>query len=164
MNAIHAEMISYLNKEVVAAHELIDILQEEQNHLLSASIDELEPLVAQKAALVAQLTQHTRGRHECLKKAGFEANLAGMNAWIENCKDQPDTIRIEKNWGELVSLTQSAKELNRLNGMLISSHMVRNQQALTILHGNSQPNAGMYGPDGQPSRLSATSVRSVVTG
>jgi flagella synthesis protein FlgN len=164
MNATHTAMTSCLNREIGAARELIDTLQEEQNHLLAASIDELEPLVAQKATLVAQLTQYTRNRHECLTKAGYEANLAGMNAWIESSKDQPDTINIEKNWSELVSLTQSAKELNRLNGMLISSHMVRNQQALSILHGNNQPNAGMYGPDGQPSRAAATPVRSVVTG
>lgn len=164
MNAAQTAVASHLNQEIEAARELIDILQEEQNHLLSTSIEDLEPLVAKKAALVAQLTQYTRSRHECLAKAGYEANLAGMNTWIESSKDQPDSIQIEKNWGELVSLTQSAKELNRLNGMLISSHMVRNQQALSILHGNNQPNTGMYGPDGQPSRAAATSVRSVVTG
>ncbi len=164
MNAIQTAMASHLNQEIEAARELTDILQEEQNHLLSTSIEDLEPLVAKKAALVAQLTQYTRNRHECLKKAGFDANLAGMNAWIESSKDQADTNQIEKNWSELVSLTQSAKELNRLNGMLISSHMARNQQALSILHGNNQPNAGMYGPDGQPSRAAATPIRSVVTG
>ncbi|MDL2284682.1 flagellar protein FlgN [Oxalobacter sp. OttesenSCG-928-P03] len=163
MNATNTVMASYLNQEVEAARELIDILQEEQNQLLSPNIDELEPLVAKKSALVAQLTQHTRNRNESLRKAGFEPSLAGMNAWLESTKDQPDTITIEKNWNELVSLSQSAKELNRLNGMLISSHMTRNQQALSILLGN-QPNAGMYGPDGQPSRAAATPARSVVTG
>jgi|GEM_PF-119465 len=164
MDATQTAMTDYLNQEIGAARELTDVLQEEQNHLLSASIDELEPLVAKKASLVAQLTQYTQRRHDYLKNAGYETTLAGMGTWIENSKDQPGNINIEKNWSELVSLSQSARELNRLNGMLISSHMVRNQQALSILHGNNQPNAGMYGPDGQPSRIAATPLRSVVTG
>lgn len=164
MTAMHTAMANYLDQEIETAHELIDILQEEQNHLLAPRIEELESLVAKKATLVAQLTQHTRNRHDCLKNDGYETSLAGMNAWIESHKDQPDSIRIEKNWNTLVSLTYSAKELNRLNGMLISSHMARNQQALSILHGSNPPNAGMYGPDGQPSRAAATPVRSVITG
>lgn len=156
-------MTGCLNQEVETARELIDLLQEEQNQLLATRIEELEPLVAKKAALVAQLTQYTRNRHESLNREGYEPSLAGMNAWLKDTKDHPEAIKTEKNWRELVTLTQSAKELNHLNGMLISSHMARNQQALSILHGN-KPNTGMYGPDGQPSRTAATPVRSVVTG
>jgi len=163
MSVTHTAMADSLNQEIEAARELVVLLQEEQSQLLTTSIEALEPLVTRKAALVAELTQYTRVRHENLKKAGYEPNLAGMNAWLENTRDQADAIKLEKSWGELVSITQSAKELNRLNGMLISTHMVRNQQALTILQGN-KPNEGMYGPDGQPSRAAATPIRSVVTG
>ncbi|MDR0933933.1 MAG: flagellar protein FlgN [Burkholderiaceae bacterium] len=162
MKATQTAMTSSLNQEIATARALVDILQEEQNSLLTASIGELEPLVTQKAALVAQLSQHTRDRNESLKKAGYEPTLAGMNAWLESSRNEPETIRIEKDWGELVLLTQSARELNRLNGMLISSHMARNQQALSILHGN-KPDTGIYGPDGQPNRAPATPLRSVVT-
>ncbi len=163
MNAVPAALENSLDQEVGAARELIDILQEEQNQLLAIRIDELEPLVAKKAAVVTRLTQYTRTRHESLEKAGFAPNLAGMNAWLDSIQGQPDADKAGKNWAELVSLTQSAKELNRLNGMLIASHMARNQQALSILHG-SKPGSGMYGPDGQPSRAAATPTRSVVTG
>lgn len=163
MDLTKTTMASCLNQEIEAAQALIQILQEEQNQLLQTSVDALEALVTQKAALVSQLTQYTKSRHESLTQSGFEPNLAGMNAWIENSKEQAESIKIEESWRELVSLTHTAKELNRLNGMLISSHMVRNQQALSILHGN-KPNAGMYGPDGQPSRAASTPIRSVVTG
>ncbi len=158
-------MATYLKKEIEGATELLYVLQEEQNHLLSPRIDELEPLVAKKANLVAQLSQYTRDRYDLLKKSGHEATLAGMNGWIENAKSRElDTAQLQENWNKLISLSQSAKELNRLNGLLISTHMTRNQQALAILHGSSQQNTGMYGPDGHPSRIPATPVRSVVTG
>lgn len=163
MNTTHAAVTSSLKQEVKATFELLDILQEEQNQLLATSIDTLESLVSKKAGVVTQLTQHTWNRHDNLEKAGYKPNLAGMNAWLENSKDHPDAIKIKETWNQLVSLTQSAKELNRVNGMLIASHMVRNQQALSILHG-SQESTDTYGPDGQPSRATATPVRSVVTG
>ncbi|MCM1130023.1 MAG: flagellar protein FlgN [Alistipes senegalensis] len=160
MTTVQTAMENCLNQEIGAARKLIDILQEEQNQLLSSSIDGLEPLVAKKAALVVELSQYTRERHEYLKQAGQETTLAGMEAWLAN---EPAAAQAAQNWQELVSLSRSAKELNRLNGMLISSHMSRNQQALAILRGNSQPNTGNYGPDGHPSRVSATPLRSVVT-
>lgn len=160
MTTAQTAMENCLNQEIDAARKLVDILQEEQNHLLSASIDKLEPLVAQKAALVVELSQYTRERHECLKQAGRETTQAGMEAWLEN---ETGATQAAQNWQELVALSRSAKELNRLNGMLISSHLSRNSQALAILRGNSQPEAGSYGPDGHPSRVAATPVRSVVT-
>lgn len=153
-------MENCLNQEIGAARKLVDILQEEQNHLLSANIDRLEPLVAQKAALVVELSSYTRERHEYLKQAGRETTQAGMQSWLEN---EAGTAQAAQTWQELVTLSRSAKELNRLNGLLISSHLSRNQQALLILRGNSQPEAGSYGPDGHPSRVSATPLRSVVT-
>ncbi len=158
-------MATYLNQEVEAAKELLLVLEEEQSYLLTTDIEKLEPLVAKKAELVAQLSQYTRDRNELLKKAGHEATLSGMNAWLENAQNKNvDTTEHKNNWDILVSLSQSAKEQNRLNGLLISSNMARNQQALAILHGNNKQNTGLYGPDGHHSRIPATPVRSVVTG
>ena len=163
MSQPHKAVAGNLTTEVKLARELVVVLQEEQSQLLSTSIDDLESLVARKTALVAELSQQTKKRNENLRLAGYEPNFAGMTAWLESSKNHPDAIRLEKSWSELVSISQSAKELNRLNGMLISSHMIRNQQALSILQG-SRPNEGMYGPDGQPSRVTTSPLRSVVTG
>ena len=165
MSETMTAMGTCLNKEIEGATELLLVLQEEQNQLLTRSIDALEPLVGKKAELVAQLSQYTRDRQALLKKSGYDANLAGMTAWLENAQNQElDATQLKEDWNKLVSLSQSAKELNRLNGLLISSHMARNQQALAILHGSHHQNTGMYGPDGHPSRIPATPVRSVVTG
>lgn len=158
-------MTASIEKEIDIARQLHSVLQEEQSHLLASSIDALEVLIAKKADLIAQLSQYSRDRHECMKNEGYETSMAGMDKWLENAAGNAnEKNQLKANWNELVSLSQAAKELNRLNGQLISSHMARNQQALAILHGNSQQNTGMYGPDGHPSRVPATPVRSVVTG
>lgn len=164
MNTTQAAMATYLNQEISAAHELTDILQEEQNQLLLSNIDELEPLIAKKASLVAQLGQYTRDRHNFLKDAGYEPTQAGMTSWISNCLNEQDAIQISSYWNELIGLSKSAKEINRLNGLLISSHMKRNQQTLAILHGQNEENTGMYGPDGQRNRMNPVPVRGIIAG
>ena len=45
-------------------------------------------------------------------------------------------------------MARQAKEINRVNGLLISSHIARNQSALNVLR--VQTGSGnFYGPDGQ---------------
>jgi flagella synthesis protein FlgN len=62
----------------------------------------------------------------------------------------------------LLEIAAQAKELNRVNGLLLGQHMARNQQALNILQGNNQPAGTIYGPNGQPT--SAASTRRLVVG
>lgn len=162
MNETQAEMATFLSQEIRSARELMDILQEEQNQLLLSNIDELEPLIAKKATLVAQLGQHARDRHAYLKEAGYEPTQIGMSNWINNCAAPEKAAELSNSWNELVEISKSAKEINRLNGLLISSHMRRNQQTLAILHGENDENTGLYGPDGHKNRLNPTPVRGIV--
>jgi flagella synthesis protein FlgN len=57
----------------------------------------------------------------------------------------------------LLKSADSAKELNRTNGLLIAKYMARNQTALNILHSGTST-GNFYGPDGQ-SRLQSTGHR-----
>ena len=67
-----------------------------------------------------------------------------MRDWITTQRtDEP-----ESQWRALLAMTTEAKELNRINGMLISRHLLRNQTELNILQGKPQ-HSGFYGPDGQ---------------
>jgi flagella synthesis protein FlgN len=81
-----------------------------------------------------------------------------MQAWLQEPQAQQVAGPV---WKALLEVAGKAKELNRVNGLLIGQHMTRNQQALNILQG--APAAGtMYGPDGQ--NASATSTRRLVIG
>ena len=123
---------------------LIVLLQQEQAELTQARIDGLQGLMEQKTSLVAQLTALAKSRHGALADNGFAASETGMQNWIAA---NPHTIA-KGQWEALLALTAEARELNRLNGMLIGRHLIRGQTELNILQGKPQ-HSNFYGPNGQ---------------
>lgn len=134
-----------LDEEQQAASSLLQLLQQEQAVLVNADVDGLVRLTEEKAKLAGRMSQLAKRRHQALGAAGFEASEAGMQAWLAS---QAASAADRNAWNELLAVMQSAKELNRVNGLLIGQHMARNQSALNILHGNAQ-GGPIYGPDGQ---------------
>ncbi len=148
---------SHLTQEVETARLLLKVLKQEQTHLLEADVEALETLTPQKSALVSRMSAFAISRHKALAKAGLPSEEASMEKWLNNA----DHLQLERHaWDELVRIVQSAKELNRTNGLLINSHMARNQSALQVLQHEKPTNT--YGPDGQ-ARLGPTG-RGFVTG
>ena len=136
-----------LAQEIDAVRQLLQLLEREQSHLLNADIEELETLVEKKALLVDHMAQLASARHRALSEVGLPPEEASMPQWLAR---DVNHAAAAQSWNELLSLTVSAKELNRTNGMLIGSHMARNQQTLQVLHGNA-PGGSTYGADGRPS-------------
>lgn len=141
-----------LDEELDGARQLLQLLQQEKATLLDAEIEKLEQLVDEKAAVIVRLLDLAKSRHRSLAAVGFQAREAGMQAWLDSGSPTDRNLAgTRKRWAELIELTQSAKELNRVNGLLIGSHMARNQTALNALRSGSG-GGNVYGPDGQPSR------------
>lgn len=134
-----------LDEERQAANGLLELLKQEQAVLVKADVDGLIRLTEEKAKLAARMSQLTKRRHQALGAAGFEASESGMQAWLASAGA---SAADNKAWHELLAVMQSAKELNRVNGLLIGQHMARNQSALNVLQGNTQ-GGPIYGPDGQ---------------
>lgn len=147
-----------LVEEQKAAGYLLQILKQEQEKLVDASIDGLAALTEEKAKTVARMTELANWRHRALAAAGFEGKESSMQAWLES---SPMLIEARKNWTDLLAIAQSAKELNRTNGLLINRHMVRNQNALNVLQGAPQ-GGNIYGPNGQTANKAKT--RGLVVG
>lgn len=147
-----------LQEEHRGATSLLQILDEEQACLLNADTETLGGLTQQKAALVGEMTELAKLRHALLAAAGFTANESGMQSWVGSPASSPAAGRM---WKALLLLAESAKEKNRVNGLLLGQYMVRNQSALKVLQGNPQ-GSGFYGPDGQATTRSTT--RSLVVG
>lgn len=144
--------------EIKASHLLLELLKREQAQLIEANIDGLTMVAEEKAQMVAQLASLAKTRHQALASAGFAAEEAGMQKWLESpCA----TVAANTSWIELLTLARSAKEFNRTNGLLISKHLVRTQNALNVLRGNVQ-GGGFYGPDGQAT--ARTGTRNLVVG
>lgn len=148
---------SHLTQEVETARLLLKVLQQEQTHLLEADVEALETLTPQKSELVSRMSAFAITRHKALAEAGLPSEEASMEKWLKNASH----LQLERQaWDELAKIITSAKELNRTNGLLINSHMTRNQSALQVLQQEQPTNT--YGPDGQ-ARLSS-SGRGIIAG
>lgn len=146
-----------LNEERDAMHCLLGLIQQEQAFLLEADIDGLNAITDEKARTVARMTELANTRLHALATAGYPQNDAGLQAWLAS----QTAGSAAETWAEVLALTQSAKEMNRVNGLLINTHLTRNQVALNVLHGADQ-RSGFYGPDGQ-SKISVA-ARNLVIG
>jgi flagella synthesis protein FlgN len=131
-------------RELIAS--LTALLHAEQQLLVAADTDGLAALTPQKAQCVQQLAEQAALRHQALAAAGFEAGEAGMAPWL----DAHRTPAANSGWEHLLEATREAKELNRVNGMLVNKHMAHNQQMLDALRTTaSGADTAMYGPGGE---------------
>ncbi|AKZ62993.1 flagellar biosynthesis protein [Herbaspirillum hiltneri N3] len=139
-----------LSDEKQVTSRLVAALQQEQD-LLSGNgdADKIPDIINEKANIVASMATLADQRHKTLAALGFTAGENGMQSWIE----QHGSAEDKQVWEELFALAQSARELNRLNGLLIGKQMAINQNAMNILQGKS--NGSFYGPDGQSSLRSS---------
>jgi flagellar biosynthesis protein FlgN len=135
---------SSLKDEISLTAELIDILQEEQAHLVAADINGLIAVSQQKSRVVSGISELTVQRYSRLANVGYKAMEGGMRAWLDAT---PHDAECEQSWAELLKLAQTVKSLNNTNGILIGKHLAYNQSALNVLRGTKA--SGFYGPDGQ---------------
>lgn len=144
-------------QETQAISNLVEILEREQHCLISAEIDQLPILVDEKSKTLHMLNSFSQSRYQWLAKAGFSASEAGMADWLLSCNEEA----AQSAWLAAQQLLVKAKELNRINGLLINKHFTRNQQTLHALQGQSE-NSQVYGPNGQTT--SQIRLRSAIVG
>jgi flagella synthesis protein FlgN len=159
MDSFGTSPAHHLTEEHQAIRALTQILQLEQEHLISANVEGIAAITEDKAKAAARMAELATLRHNALAAAGFAPEESSMKLWLESAAG---TQSANKSWQELIELAEAAKELNRVNGILINKQMVRNQNVLNILqHGSVQGN-NVYGPNGQTANKSIG--RHIVTG
>jgi flagellar biosynthesis protein FlgN len=137
--------LATLHDEQATIGSLIDVMQQEQQFLVSADSDGLDQITPQKSALVQQAASLASQRHQALGSAGFAASENGMAAWLAEA-----SAEARAQWTSLLNRTRAAKELNRVNGLLINKQLSHAQQALNAMRtpaNGGEP--GFYGPSGQ---------------
>jgi flagella synthesis protein FlgN len=138
--------LATLRDENAVLAVLLDLMKQEQQCLVDADSGALSALTPQKAQLVGQMGDLSRQRHQALAAAGFEASEAGMQAWLDSAGDPAASAL----WHDLLSATRIAKEMNRLNGMLINKQLAYTQGAISAMHSPAGGgDAGVYGPSGK---------------
>lgn len=148
-----------LQDELKLINCLIDLMKQEQQFLVAANTDGLETLTPLKNQLVAQLSALALQRHAALEADGFAASEVGMEAWLVRMSD----AAIKAAWSQLIGRSREAKELNRVNGMLINKQMTANHTLLNAMRAPAGgADSGFYGPTGQTTAV--TGKRGVVVG
>ena len=133
-----------LRDEQQVIGSIVELMKTEQQLLISADADGLSTITPNKLQLAQRAATLARVRHKALAAAGFTAGEAGMEPWL--AVGGSDEQR--QDWNRLLELTREAKELNRVNGMLVNRQLGQAQAALGALRGTGSA-AGVYGPGGQ---------------
>jgi len=152
MQVFGTSLADNLDAEHIAAQELLNLLKEEQAHLIRINVEQLGRLIEEKSILANRMSELAAHRNTLLAEAGFEASESGMRAWVDSVAP---TSAITEKWKALLAVAATAKEENRVNGLLLSQHMTRTQSSLNVLQANAQGGT-FYGPNGQ----SATKIAS----
>jgi len=139
-----------LQAELNKIAELLSVLKQEQQDLVAADIEHLTGLTPHKSALVNDMALLATQRHRALATAGFPAQESGMEAWLAGAQD----AEASQMWQALLEQTREAKELNRLNGLLINKHLSTTQGALQALRPQG-PGGAFYGPSGHTTTSSS---------
>lgn len=147
MESIGNDPAATLEEERGVAQELLDCLKDEQQCLIRADMAPLALATGKKIALVTRLTTLAKSRHRALGIAGHAADESGMPTWLATSRKSPNH---SQQWQALLALARDAKEVNRVNGILIGGHLSRTQGMLQSLRGGNA-GAGVYGPNGQQS-------------
>ena len=134
-----------LRDEQQVIGSIVELMKTEQQFLISADADGLATITPNKLQLAQRAATLSRVRHKALAAAGFPAGEAGMEPWL--AVGGNDEHRQE--WNRLLELTREAKELNRVNGMLVNRQLGQAQAALSDLRGAGGNGTGVYGPGGQ---------------
>lgn len=138
-------------QDALLAGELLRLLAREQTKLVRANIEEIEALMEEKSRLIQRMSTTAQNRYDLLAENGFSANEAGMEAWV-GAQDNP---RLDESWQNFQTTLSQAKEINRVNGLLINKHFNRNQELLNHLQGNHSA-LGLYGANGQAALASSS--------
>ncbi|HEY5799676.1 MAG TPA: flagellar protein FlgN [Burkholderiaceae bacterium] len=123
---------------------LVALMQQEQQCLIAADVEQIAALTEQKQTLLTNMANFAADRAKALAAAGLPADDSGMQSWLAAHDDATRAV-----WQQLLDLTARAKELNRVNGILINKHLSSTQGALQALQIHAED--GVYGADGQTS-------------
>ena len=138
--------VTTLATEQQHVSSLLELMKHEQTLLVAADADGLADLTPRKNALLQQLAELSAQRHAALLAAGCEGAEAGMEPWLAVSGNEDSRAE----WETLLELARQAKELNRVNGMLINKQLAHNQGVLNALRMPAGAEAGgVYGASGQ---------------
>lgn len=152
---------SELQNLLVRDRELLDqltgLLEKERSSLESRNLSELDSLLQQKQAVLANIESNDQKRRQLLLKAGVPENqtsIAQLSALIGRESD----AQLHDLLDSIKQRLNSCRELSETNRIIVHRSQMNTQRALDILQGNENAEK-LYNRHG--SRLSASQRRNL---
>lgn len=115
----------------------------------SDQIELLNAVVLKKQPLINQINQFSRQMAQVLTTETLPNDQNGMIQYIEKAKAVGLTAEtLKHNWSEIISITESCRTLNELNGGSIDILRRYTLRSLQILKGDSLLGSSTYDKDG----------------
>ncbi len=138
------ELVAAIDKEKSIVALFVEVLKKEEDALIHGCIDDLDTLVSEKVQLAEQLEALAELRIQYLLSQGYSSDKNGMQSWLS----KQTNVNVQAVWNELVELATTAKQINQVNGQVISAQQSHNQRAYHALQ-SAAGNVSLYGPKGQ---------------
>lgn len=137
-------LIHHLEQEINWIEALNLLLSEERDVLSESQFDQLEPLADKKQALSTLLEESAKHRSELLAEINKSASPSeSLHSFLKNCTTE-EANRINKLNELLVERLSTCRELNAINGQIITSNIHTRQQIVSILSGNNADSISVY--------------------
>lgn len=137
-------LASHLEQEINWIEQLNVLLGEEKIALANRQFDGLEDLANRKQNLSNKIEESAKKRVEIIQQANAntEAGIS-LKEFLKNATSA-DTNAVNKLNNKLVELLTTCRELNNVNGQVISHNMHTRQQIVNALSGNKTEAVSVY--------------------
>ncbi|MFK8047123.1 MAG: flagella synthesis protein FlgN [Halioglobus sp.] len=130
---LELKLLSLLDNETTSMQKLLDILKREHDALLSADIESLEQVTAEKNAAIASQSQATQERQNATTAASYSGTDLGLEQLIDTCENRE---QLKEYFSNLMILARACQTENRNNGRLIIQKQRRAKGALDVIRQN----------------------------
>lgn len=139
-----SELAKLLTEEKDLVVQFLDALRKEQAALIEADANALKPICESKLGLVSQLNRVEASR---IALINLPPGKESMLQWLAQ---HPEEGNARTLWLKIVSLARVARQMHQMNGELITMHLAKTNEALSILI-QKQKDVALYGSDGHSS-------------
>ena len=132
---------------------LESLLASEKHHLISRDHKEIENSTKTKDALVKQIESRAKTKAQLLAKSGLGIKPGKVTEALEQLNN-PSLLDL---WKQSVDRLKQCKELNEVNGKIISMSLSRTNKLMSIIRGQSSA-PSLYGQQGKSKAMSGSHI------
>lgn len=138
--------LNILQKEVVQANKLLQLLAEEKEILSGNDPKEIEKIVEKKLVLINTAQQLTKERDAFLKELKLPTGKQGVEECLKRYASKDEETK--NLWNSLQGLARQCYELNNDNARITDMHKHFTDKALAILNGQPAKPQELYNAKG----------------